>query len=143
MIPMFISNLLMVNFSAIDWKEVATVVVSGVVIVFGVLLALICLFYAFGFIVSKSEQMTKKKLEKKNEKSNNVETTVKAAPSVNKAPQPVVEDGISEEVVAAITAAIVQSEEGRPFTIRQIKKKSVGSRNPWANAAVNDNTRPF
>ncbi len=129
----------------IDWGQVATVVIAGVVIVLGVLFVLIGLFYAFGAIVSKSEQAAKKRHEKGSEKVEKSETpVVSPAPSnVATAAEPVVEQGISGEVVAAITAAIVQSEEGKPFTIRSIKKKSVSGRNPWANAAVYDNTKPF
>lgn len=129
----------------LDWGQVATVVIAGIVIVLGVLIVLIGLFYAFGAIVSKSEQAAKKrhnKNDKKNDKNENPVVTP-AKSNVAPAAEPVVEQGISGEVVAAITAAIVQSEEGKPFTIRSIKKKSVSGRNPWANAAVYDNTKPF
>lgn len=62
--------------------------------------------------------------------------------TVAPAPLPVVEQGISGEVVAAITAAIVAS-EGTGVVVRSIKKKNVAGRNPWAQAANIDNTRPF
>lgn len=129
----------------LDWGQVATVVIAGIVIVLGVLFVLIGLFYAFGAIVSKSEQAAKKRHEKSNKNNDKTETPVVTPAPSNVAPaeEPVVEQGISGEVVAAITAAIVQSEEGKPFTIRSIKKKSVSGRNPWANAAVYDNTRSF
>lgn len=129
----------------LDWGQVATVVIAGIVIVLGVLIVLIGLFYAFGVIVSKSEQAAKKRHDKSSKNNEKSETPVitpapsSAAPAV----EPAIEQGISGEVVAAITAAIVQSEEGKPFTIRSIKKKSVSGRNPWANAAVYDNTRSF
>ena len=51
--------------------------------------------------------------------------------------------GVSEEVVAAITAAIAASEGSSNFVIRSVKRKEAGSRNPWARAAVADNTRAF
>lgn len=129
----------------LDWGQVATVVIAGIVIVLGVLIVLIGLFYAFGAIVSKSEQAAKKRHNKNDKKNDKNENPVVTPAKSNVAPvaEPVVEQGISGEVVAAITAAIVQSEEGKPFTIRSIKKKSVSGRNPWANAAVYDNTKPF
>ncbi len=68
---------------------------------------------------------------------------VKAVPAVKAVPQPVIEQGISGEVVAAITAAITASEGSNQFVIRSVKRKDVGSRNPWARAAVRDNTRSF
>ena len=58
------------------------------------------------------------------------------------APAPAVEPGISNEVVAAIAAAVVAT-EGPGTVVRSIKKKNVSGRNPWAAAATADNTRPF
>lgn len=129
----------------IDWIQVATVVLAGFLIVFGVLLALILIFYVFGFVVSKTVNSGKKGKKNKAEEGKPSAPAITPAPkSVAQAPAPVVEDGVSGEVVAAITAAIVASEgTGRPFTIRSIRKKSVSGRNPWANAAVADNTKPF
>ena len=127
---------------AIDWTQVATVVLAGVGIVLGVLIVLIALFNGFGKLVSKLEQSAKDKKAKKNSENVNVAPAVKAAP-VKAAPQPVVEQGISGEVVAAITAAITASEGSNQIVIRSVKRKDVGSRNPRARAAVNDNTRSF
>ena len=61
------------------------------------------------------------------------------------APAPQVEAGISGEVVAAIAAAVAVSEgEGAVVkSIRRVNVVNVRGRNPWANAAVYDNTRPF
>lgn len=131
----------------IDWIQVATVVISGFSIVFGVLLVLILIFYAFGAIVSKSVNASKKGKKKgKSDESKASAPAITPAPkSVAKAsPAPVADNGVTGEVVAAITAAIAMSEgEGKTFTIRSIKKKSVSGRNPWASAAVADNTKPF
>lgn len=151
------------SIAAVDWTEVATVVIAGVGIVLGVLIVLIAVFSGFGKLVSKLEAFSKKMAEKKaarkakraaKKAAKNGETVstvaeeapvVKAAPApvVKAAPQPVVEQGISGEVVAAITAAITASEGSNQFVIRSVKRKDVGSRNPWARAAVNDNTRAF
>lgn len=61
------------------------------------------------------------------------------------APAPQVEAGISGEVVAAIAAAVAVS-EGKGAVVKSIRRVNVVNvrgRNPWANAAVYDNTRPF
>lgn len=142
---------------AVDWEQVATVVVAGVGIVLGVLIVLIFVFSGFGKLVSSMEAASKKRAAKKAAKkaakqaaeaTENAQPApvIKAAPPVVKAPvapAPIVEAGISGEVVAAITAAIAAQEGNGNFVIRDLKKKEVGSRNPWARAAVMDNTRGF
>ncbi|MCH5321031.1 MAG: OadG family protein [Eubacterium sp.] len=129
----------------------ATLVISGIVVVLGILILLIFVMLLFGVIVPKIEQLGKKRADKKAAKkaakAGNNNETVKPAPvqSFGKpapTPAPVVEQGISGEVVAAIAAAVT-AYEGKDVVIRSIKKKNVGGRNPWAAAAVNDNTRPF
>lgn len=146
-----------------------TVVVAGILIVVGVLFLLIGVFKLFGIIVPKINQKTiemeekraarkaarkakrdaKKaaKLAEKNGASAEtavISNTPKQAVenTTAPAPLPVVEQGISGEIVAAITAAIVAS-EGTGVVVRSIKKKKISGRNPWAQAANMDNTRPF
>lgn len=126
----------------------ATVIVAGIGIVLCTLLVLIGVFYAFGAIVSKSQSKAKKKDAKKMQDAMEADLSkaVSAAPASvqSSAPAPVVEDGISGEVVAAISAA-VYSMEGSSAVIRSVTRKTspVSTRNPWAQAAVVDNTRPF
>lgn len=125
-----------------------TVVIAGISIVLGVLLLLILVFYLFGLIVSSAVNKSKNKSKKKGAdgsapvKSNVTVTSVPAPSVLSKAPEPAVEQGISGEVVAAIAAAVAMS-EGPQAVVRSIKKVNVGGRNPWANAANVDNTRPF
>lgn len=128
-----------------DW----TVVVAGISIVLGTLALLIIVFYAFGAVISKSQAAQERKAAKKMEQKMMEEASSKLSNSAPKkekpapAPAPVVEQGISGEVVAAISAA-VYSMNGGNATIRSIKRQSpITARNPWAQASVVDNTRPF
>lgn len=118
-----------------------TVVTAGISIVLGILVLLIFVFNLFGKAVSTAEKRAKAKKQNKKSRGNlpNQANIPIKAPT---APTPVVEQGISEEVVAAITAAIV-AYEGTGVTIKSIKRKPQSGRNPWAQAAVLDNTRPF
>lgn len=122
----------------------ATVIVAGIGIVLCTLLVLIGVFYAFGAVVSKSQANAKKKEAKKMQ--NEMEAALSKASEVVPAPTnvPVIEEGISGEVVAAISAA-VYAMEGGSAVIRSVSRKAspVTTRNPWAQAAVVDNTRPF
>ena len=125
-----------------------TVIVAGIGIVLCTLLVLIGVFYAFGAIVSKSQASAKKKEAKKIQSdmeaalSKASESVPAPAPAPTSAP--VIEESISGEVVAAISAA-VYSMEGSSAVIRSVSRRvsPVTTRNPWAQAAVVDNTRPF
>ena len=124
----------------------ATVIVAGIGIVLCTLLVLIGVFYAFGAVVSKSQANAKKKEAKKMQ--SDMEAALSKAsesvPAPAPASAPVIEEGISGEVVAAISAA-VYSMEGSSAVIRSVTRKTspITTRNPWAQAAVVDNTRPF
>ncbi len=68
-------------------------------------------------------------------------------PAVTPAP---VAEGISGEVVAAISAAVYMMEgEGTvvtsiaPAAVRTQTPNPITRRNPWAFAAITENTRPF
>ena len=126
-----------------------TVVIGGIGIVLGALMVLILVFFAFGKIMSVSQARAKKKEAKKiqSEMQANLSKVSAAAPTPTpaSAPAPVVEDGIPQEVVAALSAA-VYAMDGGAGVVRSITKKTgspITTRNPWAQAAVADNTRPF
>lgn len=125
----------------------STVVIAGIVIVLGILVLLIFVFKAFGAIVHGAETRSKKKKLKAMEN----QVTVAAAPAAPAAkaapaaPAPVVESGIPGEVVAVIAAAVAASEGPGAVvqSVRRVRPNPVGVRNPWAAAAVAENTRPF
>lgn len=122
----------------------ATVIIAGAGIVFLMLVLLIIIFYLFGKVVSSAETKAKKGKTNKITKSEQKLPTPASAKNAS-APAPQVEAGISGEVVAAIAAAVAVSEgEGAVVkSIRRVNVVNVRGRNPWANAAVYDNTRPF
>ena len=110
------------------------IVITGFVVVFAVLILLIILISIYGAIVNGIQKASKKNKDKKE----------KSEPVVKKE-MPVVinKKGVSDEVVAVISAA-VYSVYGSSQNVR-IKsiKKSKSARSPWANAGVLNNTRPF
>lgn len=137
-----------IKLDASDW----TVVVSGISIVMGTLILLIIVFYLFGFVVSHmvdaSQKRAAKKAEKKKAKNlqakaENIAPAVQTIASAAPKAELDVQQGINEEIVAAISAA-VYSMEGADSKIVSIRRKNpVTGRNPWAQAAVIDNTKPF
>lgn len=119
----------------------AKVVLTGFIVVFSMLLFLILIIKLYSTIVQKAQNGGKKK------KKTNVTNTKQTAPAPVIAqaatPTPAVSDGVSEEVVAVISAAVATM-YGSPekAKIKSIKKSN-GGRSAWANAGVLDNTRPF
>lgn len=121
----------------------AKVVLTGFVVVFAMLILLIFIIKIYSAIVQKAQSAGSN--SKKGKKNKDEKPAEKPAA----APAPVVTasaatDGISDEVVAAISAAVAtmygSSEKAR---IKSIKKSSDGGRSAWAKAGVLDNTRPF
>lgn len=122
---------------------IVSVVITGIVVVFIGLIILILCVSVYGRIF---DSMNRKKAEKQK-----AELEAKAqenAPKVQadapvEAP-PVIEDGIEEEIVAVITAAIaaMSAKSGKKLMLRSISTAK-GSRNAWAAAGAAENTRPF
>lgn len=119
----------------VDWTFTMGVVLTGLVVVFTALVLLVLVIYLFGKIASG----------------------VKHAPSVPKAEKknasvpknPVVEvaaEGLSDEVIAAITGAIsailAEESDGKSYVVKSIKRVRK-NRLAWGRAGAVENTRPF
>ncbi len=129
---MNISQLLTVSLSTSTDASMGTVVFTGVSIVFFVLILLYIIITIQGVLFKNASKKA-------------------ASADVSNAPQPlasaemlapVVEDGISNEVVAAITAAIACMEGSAGFTVKSVKRAKE-RRNAWGNAAAVSYTEPF
>lgn len=121
----------------------AKVVLTGFVVVFAMLILLIFIIKIYSAIVQKAQSAgSNSKKGKKNKDEKPAEKPAAAPASVVTASAST--DGISDEVVAVISAAVAtmygSSEKAR---IKSIKKSSDGGRSAWAKAGVLDNTRPF
>lgn len=123
----------------------AKVILTGFVVVFAVLLLLILIIKIYSAIVGKAQNVSSKRAEKKVKvKEGELKlSNTPARPLPAASPAPAVEDGISEEVVAVISAAVytMYGSSGKA-RIKSIKK-SDGKRPAWANAGILENTRPF
>ncbi len=131
-----------------DWSGVdtAALVISGLLVVFAALCVIILFIWIMGKIMNAVNQKNQKaEPAAKSEKKPTV-----PAPALVKAAAPVAalaeENGISDEVVVAISAAIsawmLSQGNNKPFAIRSIKRVKEG-RSAWNAAGVMDNTRPF
>lgn len=125
-------------FANIDWTQAWSVVLVGLVVVFAVLLILVAICWAMGKIFSavtggkNGGTQTGKKSE------------AAPAPAVKKeAASPIVEEGISDEIVAAISAAVAcMMGSGKPFALKSVRRAKE-TRRAWSAAGIAENTRPF
>ena len=115
-------------------------VLTGLVVVFSVLVLLTFIFWLFGKVMSGASG--RKAPAAPTVKEQPAPRAVKPAAPVPAAP-PSVEPGISEEVVAVIAAAVAaMSGDGKTYALRSVRVAR-GSRPVWAAAGLAENTRPF
>ena len=128
-------------------NTIAAVVFTGLAVVFIALVILIALVSLYGKIF---ETVNKKKEQKAAEaKAAEAKKAAETAPAKKpeKAAAPVVQDGIEEETVAVIMAAVAAygAQSGKKLAVKSIKAQGAGSarRNAWSAAGIAESTRPF
>ncbi len=122
-----------------DWQLAGTVIFTGTVIVFVALFILIGLCYLTGAFFKSLDRSNQARESQKTDEP--VATPVKTQVQ---ATLPTVEEGIEEETVAAIMAAIAvaMGGEAKNYAVKSIRRSN-GGRPVWAQAGLADNTRPF
>lgn len=126
----------------LDSGTVSSVVITGVVVVFIGLILLIFFVFLYGRIFeainNKKSEKTKKILENKVSVASNQNNNNQSEPI------PIIENGIDEEVIAVITAAIMamSAKSGKKLALKSVKHAKP-IRPVWANAGIAENTRPF
>ncbi len=119
----------------VDWGQAVATFFTGMVVVFAALIVLIIILWAFGKIM---ENIGKSRENKKEEPQ--------SPPASPKLVEVVSDDGLSDEVVAAIAGAVsaILGEEGNHsgFVIKSIKRTRQAS-SAWGTAGILENTRPF
>ena len=118
-----------------------TILLTGLVVVFLVLIVLTEIIKLYGTLVHNATN--------KNKKPKPVEKAQEPAPAPVSAPvpaapaAPAVEDGIPGEIVAATAAAVYCTEGASVSAIKSIRRSRSASRSAWGMAGVMENTRPF
>ncbi len=110
-------------------------ILIGLVVVFSALIVLVLIFWLFGKLVNRGGSKA----------AELPQTAVPVGPAVSPAAAaaPVRADGISDEVVAVIAAAVAaMAPEGKRYAVRQVRKAERG-RSAWASAGIAENTQPF
>ena len=120
------------------WGSVGILTRTGLLVVVVILGLLILLFWLMGAFF---RSMDKKKAEKA-QAAKAAEPAPAPAP-VEEAAEDEAED--DDEIMAVISAAIAaySEQDGKNYTIRNVRRKDGRARSAWSLAGIGDNTRPF
>lgn len=113
-----------------------TILLTGFVVVFAVLLLLICVIKIYSTIVYNIQNKPKK-----SKKNNDDDDTPKGTGATGGSSSATAAGGVSPEVLACIAAAVDFIYGEGNVRIKNIRK--AGSRSAWGHAGVLANTRPF
>lgn len=113
-----------------------TILLTGFVVVFSVLLLLICVIKIYSTIVYNIQNKPKK-----SKKNNDDDDTPKGTGASGGSSSATAAGGVSPEVLACIAAAVDFIYGEGNVRIKNIRK--AGSRSAWGHAGVLANTRPF
>ncbi len=119
----------------------AITTITGLVIVFAMLLLLVFMICIFGWISKAVKKEVSKELGTPAPKK---EKKVKKQPAAKAAPVAVSATADDDEIIAVISAAVAMMYEGTGKTavVRSIRP-AVSGRSAWANAGIRDNVRAF
>ena len=122
-----------------------TVTLSGIIIVFSMLVLLVIVMAVFGAIMTRLGSQPKKDKQPKVKKKTNVKTAADSDEGEVLAAISAAVMMMDEEVVAAISAAVNMMYEGtgKSPIIRSIKPSIKQNRSAWKTASVLNNTRSF
>lgn len=129
----------------VDWNLAVNVTVTGLVLVFAMLLLLVFILNIFGWISVALKNASDKKAAKAREDALAAMATIGNIDQTGSDSDDLVNTGTSDgELVAVISAAVAAMYAGstKKPVIKAIKKSS-GRRSAWANAGISDNTRVF
>ena len=121
-----------------DWSVVGSTVVTGMVVVFAILIILVFFLWLLGQVLGEK---TKKG---KNENQIQLQQAESSAPQAE-----IIEDDTlyedDGEIIAVISAAIAAfgDADGKQYKVVGVKRKDKALRSGWGLAGVSENTRPF
>lgn len=117
-----------------------SVIFTGIVIVFLVLVVLIAIMEIMGRVLGEKPKSPSGGSPEK--PAPQAASPAPVSPAVKKME---VEDGIGDEIVAVICAAIaaLTGGAGKPAAIRRAKREKAAGRSSWSLAGLRENTQPF
>ncbi len=126
-------------FANLDMMTAWTVLITGFVVVFAVLILLIAIIKLYSSIVHACEVKAKERKERKSKKDD--DDTPKGTGAGGSSAPAQSSNGVSPEVLACIAAAVEFMYGTGSVRIKNIRK--VPARSAWRNAGVVSNTARF
>ena len=115
------------------------VLLTGLLVVFAMLIFLTFIIKIYGTAIHSATNKKSKKQETK--------TAIEPAPApkavVAPIAAPAVEEGIPQEVVAVIAAAVDAMYSPGTHAVKAVKRSAKPARSVWGAAGLMENTRPF
>lgn len=134
---MFLSNLAIAATKTDIWGLSLSVLITGVVVVFAVLLLLIMLIKLYSTIVYKAQNRAPKA-----PKGGNGDGTMQASVINNNGAMALTQpQGLTDELIAVITAAAVTAMGNSNIRVTGIRKRN--QRSEWSDAGVRESVQPF
>lgn len=124
-----------------DWNLAINVTVTGITLVFSMLVLLVLILTLFGILSENIKKSTDKKAARaKQQALSAMADDANENPVITKTNS----RSLNNEIVAAISAAIsvMYAGSSKKPVIKSIKKSS-GRRSAWASAGIQNNTRSF
>ncbi len=122
------------------------ILLTGIVVVFAVLVLLILIIKLYSTAVSNAQSSIEKKKQQDIQQPVKP-VTQKAEAAAKEEPASVTDDSIPGEIIAAIAAAVDTVFGEGAVTVTSVKKAkkqiSSGRRNAWRSAGMAENTRAF
>lgn len=124
---------------SLDQKVQLSIIIllTGLVIVFVMLIFLTFVIKGYGAVVRSLQP------NQKDQQNNIAPVTPSVSPAAISAAVPTVQAGISEETVAAISAAVYVLYGASAGQVTNIRRAAQPSRSAWGMASLLESTRPF
>ncbi|MEE1057293.1 MAG: OadG family protein [Acutalibacteraceae bacterium] len=119
-----------------------TILITGFVVVFAVLILLIGLIKVYGIIVTKALESVEKRKAAKTATLEKTSESITVADEPVELPEAIDDNGLNEEIIAVIAAAVDAMYGEGTVKVKSIKRVPQ-SRPVWGTAGIMDNTRPF
>ncbi len=128
----------------VDWSTLWATVVVGLLVVFVVLVFLVFMSNIVHYVVAWATSLVNKRGHKSEQKKLD-EVKKPALPLAPVAPAEsgsVNSEGISGEVIAAISAAVAMMDSDKKYILKSVKRVKE-ARSAWNMAGITDNTKAF